>query len=282
VVFVAIEPKLKADEGRLEDVLGRLATEDPSFQVRTDPETGQRIICGMGELHLEVIVTRILDDYKVPVHVGKPQVAYRETPSATASAEAAFDKPFAGKQQYAAVTVEVSPAGRGAGFVYEDRWDHPKVNETLRTAIRDSIRDALSGGVLAGYAVTDLRAEVQGGTFDETLTTEMALRAAASTAVRDALRKADCVLMEPVMAIEITAPKETVGDVIGDFNARGGKVIDMALQADAQLVKGTIPLGNTFGYATQLRSLTQGRGTYTMQFLRFEPIDREKGGGKNL
>jgi elongation factor G len=282
VVFVAIEPKLKADEGRLEDVLGRLATEDPSFLVRTDPETGQRIICGMGELHLEVIVTRILEDYKVPVHVGKPQVAYRETPSATAVAEAAFDKPFAGRQQYAAVTVEVSPAGRGAGFVYEDRWVHPKVTETLRTAIHESIRDALSGGVLAGYPVTDLRAEVQGGTFDEALTTEMALRAAASTAVRDALRKAGCVLMEPVMAIEITAPKETVGDVIGDFNARGGKVIDMALQADAQLVKGTIPLGNTFGYATQLRSLTQGRGTYTMQFLRYEPIDREKGGGKFL
>jgi len=282
VVFVAIEPKLKADEGRLEDVLGRLATEDPSFLVRTDPETGQRIICGMGELHLEVIVTRILDDYKVPVHVGKPQVAYRETPSATASAEAAFDKPFAGRQQYAAVTVGVGPAGRGAGFVYEDRWVNPKVNEALRTAIRESIRDALSGGVLAGYPVTDLRAEVRGGTFDEALTTEMALRAAASTAVRDALRKADCVLMEPVMAIEITAPKDTVGDVIGDFNARGGKVIDMALQADVQLVKGTIPLGNTFGYMTQLRSLTQGRGTYTMQFLRFEPIDREKGGGKNL
>jgi elongation factor G len=272
VVFTAIEPKMKGDEQRLEDVLQRIATEDPSFQARTDPETGQRIICGMGELHLEVIVTRILEDFKIQVSVGKPQVAYRETVTTTARAEAVFDKVFGGKPQFAVMNIEVGPSQRGAGFVYEDRWDDPKVPEPMRKAIHESVRDALQGGVLAGYPVTDVKAVVLDGRYDEATSTDMAVRAVASTALRDALRKAHCVLMEPVMAIEIITLKDTVGDVIGDFNSRKGKVLDMELRADYQVIKGVIPLRETFGYATQLRSLTQGRGTYTMQFLRFEPV----------
>jgi elongation factor G len=271
VVFTAIEPRLKADEGRLDEVLGRIAAEDPSFQSRTDPETGQKIICGMGELHLEVIVTRIRDDYKVPVHVGKPQVAFRETVTTAVRSEAVFDKLFGGRQQYARVAVEVSPAGMGEGFVYEDLWENAKISEAMRKAMRDSIADALGGGVLAGYPVTDVKVTVKGGDFDENSSTEMALKAAATGALRDALREAKCVYMEPVMSMEIVAPADTVGDVIGDLSSRKGKVTDMELRAGYQVIRGTIPLRMTFGYATQLRSLTQGRGTYTMQFLRFEP-----------
>ncbi len=279
VVFTAIEPKMKGDEQRLEDILNRIATEDPSFQARTDPETGQRIICGMGELHLEVIVTRILEDYKIQVTVGKPQVAYRETVTTTARADAVFDKVFGGKAQFATMSVEVSPSERGAGFVYENLWEDPKLPEALTTAIYESIRDALQGGVLAGYPVTDVKAVVLEGQYDEATSTEMAIRAVATSALRDALRKARCVLMEPVMAIEIVTLKDTVGDVIGDFNSRKGKVLDMELRADYQVINGVIPLRETFGYATQLRSLTQGRGTYTMQFLRFEPAGEPEGSG---
>ncbi|MFH1437514.1 MAG: elongation factor G, partial [Pseudomonadota bacterium] len=273
VVFRAIEPKMKADENRLEEILERIVGEDPSFQSRTDPETGQRIICGMGELHLEVIVTRIQDDYRIPVIVGKPQVAFRETVTATAKAEGTFDKVIAGKQQCASVSVKVGPADRGAGFVYDDEWEDPGIPENVRTAMMESIRDGMSGGVLAGYQCTDVHVTVLGGSYDERISTEMAVRAASVTALRDALRKASCVLMEPVMSIEIVTLKDTVGDVIGDFNSRKGKVIEMELRSEFQVITGMIPLRETFGYATQLRSLTQGRATYHMQFLHFEPME---------
>lgn len=275
VVFVAIEPKMRGDEQRLVEVLGRLATEDPSFQSKTDSETGQRIICGMGELHLEVLVTRIREDYRIPVIVGKPQVAYRETVTTTGRAEAVFDKIFGGKQQFAAMTVEVRPAGRGVGFVFKNKWEDPRVPESIREAIRSSIRDGLMGGALAGYPVTDVKVVVLEGEYDENSSTEMAVSAVGTTALKDALRNGRCVLMEPVMSIEIITLKDTVGDVIGDFNSRRGKIVDVELRADYQVIKGMIPLRETFGYATQLRSLTQGRATYNMQFLRFEPMERK-------
>jgi len=271
VVFRAIEPKFKADESRLDEVLNRIAGEDPSFTFKIDEETGQRIICGMGELHLEVVVTRIMEDYKVEVHVGKPQVAYRETVTKTAISEDVFDRLFGGKQQYAKVKVEVSPAGRGEGVIFENLWNEPRLTPLMREALKESILESISSGVLAGYPVTDVKIKVIDGEFDESRTTDVALKVAGTGALRKALNDAGCILMEPVMSMEIIVPMESVGDVIGDFNARNGKIVNMETKGGTQIIQGTVPLRMAFGYANELRSLTQGRGVYTMQFLRFEP-----------
>lgn len=273
VVFVAIEAKSKADEQRMEEVLRRLADEDPSFQFKTDEETGQKIICGMGELHLEVIATRIKEEYKVPINVGKPQVAFRETIRRTVTVESTYDRLIGGNVQYAKVVMKAAPASRGEGIIFINQWNNSEVPENIFKAIEESARESLSAGVLAGYPVTDVIITLVDGNYTEHDSTEMAFRAASVSAVKDGLRKAEPILMEPVMFIEIYTPPDSLGDVIGDFNSRKGKVEALDEKGEYQVIRGRIPLRQTFGYTTALRSLTQGRATYDMHFYRFEPIE---------
>jgi len=274
VVFMAVEPRTKADEQRLTEALGRLELEDPSFRVKVDPD--QTILGGMGELHLEVLVERLRSDYKVEVRVGKPQVAYRETVTERCEGEATFERPVAGRMQFARVRLAIEPRPAAAGpFGFENRAEESEVPEEYAAPVEEGVREALGSGSLAGYPVTRVGVVLEGGSHSDSDSTPLAFRIAASLAAREALRRGAPVLMEPVMDMEIVTPEEFVGDVIGDFNARRGKVNVMERRMDFQRVKGTIPLRETFGYATDLRSLTQGRASYTMQILGFEPLPAE-------
>jgi elongation factor G len=273
VVFVAVEPRTKADETRLNESLDKLMLEDPSFLVHEDEDTGQTIISGMGELHLEVLVERLRSDYKVEVRVGRPQVAYRETITSTCSGKASFEKPVGGKVQYASVELELWPLEAGGGHSrFENRTAGDVIPEPLADAAREGVLEAMGSGSLAGYPVTRVGAALVGGEVREPDSTELAFRVAGAMAFREAFGRGEPVLMEPVMSMEIVTPEEFVGDVINDFNARRAKVQEIEHRTEVQAVQGVIPLRETFGYATDLRSLTQGRASYTMQFLRFEPL----------
>jgi elongation factor G len=273
VVFVAVEPKTRADEPRLADALAKLVLEDPSFRVRVDEDTGQTILSGMGELHLEVLVERLRADYRVEVRVGRPQVAYRETITAPCRGEATFDKPVGGKAQFARVALELAPLAADEGHVaFRSEAPETEVPGALVASVEEGVHEALASGWLAGYPVTRVGVTLLGGSFRDSDSTPLAFRVAATMAFRDAFGRGEPVLMEPVMSMEIVTPEESVGDVINDFNGRRGKVLEIARRSGFQVIDGTIPLRDAFGYATDLRSLTQGRASYTMQFLRFEPL----------
>jgi elongation factor G len=274
VVSIAIEPRTKADQEKLAQSLQKLALEDPSFKVKTDDETAQTIISGMGELHLEIIVDRLTREFRVNANVGRPMVAYKETVTSTASAECRYERQIGGRGQFGHVVLRVEPAGKGKGVVFASEAATDSVPREFLPAVEEGIREASDNGVLAGYPVMDVAVTLTGGSHHEVDSTEMAYKIAAITAFKDASEKADPALLEPIMSIEILVPDEYAGSVIRDFNARRGKIDCTASRTGIQVIKGAIPLAESFGYATAVRSQSQGRATYTMEFSHYASLPR--------
>jgi elongation factor G len=272
VIGVAIEPKTKADEGKLKEVLERIAKEDPSFRVSINEDTGQTIISGMGELHLEIIVDRLIRDFKVSANVGKPQVAYKETLTAPASAEGRFVTQGGGKEQYGHVELEIEPLARGTGVQFENAVTRDQIPAEFIIAVEKGVRDSLDSGPLIGYPVTDVRVRLVGGSYDDENSTEMAFGVAATMACRKAAQEAAPVLLEPVMALVVITPEEYLGEVINDLNRKRAHVVGVEAERGNQVVQVRAPLAEMFGYSTDLRSATQGRATFTMQFSEFAEV----------
>ncbi len=273
VIRIAIEPKTKVAQDKLAGALGRLAVEDPSFQTNVDGETGQTLIAGMGELHLEVIVERLLKEFKVEANVGKPQVAYRETVTGRGRGEGKFVRQSAtGKGQYGHCWLNVEPGGSGSGFHFASNVKAGVIPTEYVPAIEAGARSAYDSGVLAGYPMVDVSVEVDDGDYNDADSSEMAFKVAGSMAYRAACESAGMRLLEPFMDVEIVVPEEYLGDVIGDVNSRGGEVNNMQARGPVQVVEAELPLARLFGYATDLRSASQGRGTYTMQFSKYAPV----------
>ncbi len=272
VISIAIEPKTKADQEKLSISLQKLATEDPSFRVTTDKESGQTIISGMGELHLEIIVDRLLREFKVDASVGKPQVAYRETVRKAAEYEYKHVRQTGGRGQYGHVVLRVEPLGRGKGFEFVDAIKGGVVPREYIPAVEKGVREAMERGILAGYPLVDVRVTLLDGSFHEVDSSEIAFKIAASIAFQEACKRADPVLLEPIMMVEVVVPEEFSGAVFGDLNGRRGKIQGMEMRGSVQVIRATVPLAEMFGYATDLRSMSQGRATYTMQFSHYEPV----------
>jgi elongation factor G len=272
VIAVAIEPKTKADEEKLGLSLQRLALEDPTFKVKVDEETSQTLISGMGELHLEIIVDRLLREFKVEANVGKPEVAYRETIRRRAEAQGRFVRQTGGRGQYGDVYLEVEPSQPGQGFVFENNIVGGKIPREFVPAVEKGIKEAMTSGVLAGYPMVDVTVSLTDGSYHEVDSSEMAFKIAGSIGFKEACRKARPVLLEPIMEVEAVAPEEYMGAVVGDLNSRRGRIVSMEARAGTQVIRAHVPLGHMFGYATDLRSMTQGRATYTMQFWRYEEV----------
>lgn len=272
VISVAIEPKTRADQDKLALALQRLAEEDPTFQVRIDPESGQTIISGMGELHLEVLVDRMQREFRVAANIGRPQVAYKETITRPVRVEGRFVRQTGGRGQYGHVWLEIEPLPRGEGFVFEDRIVGGVVPKDFIPAVEAGIREAMLSGGVAGYPIVDIKAVLVDGSYHEVDSSEMAFKIAASMALKEAVRRGNPVILEPIMRVEVVVPEEFTGDVIGDLNARRGRVEGMEVRAGAQVIRAMVPLATMFGYATDLRSMTQGRGTYTMEFDHYAPV----------
>jgi len=275
VISVAIEPKTKADQDKLGVSLSKLADEDPTFRIRTDEETGQTIISGMGELHLEILVDRLLREFKVEAQVGRPQVAYRESIRRTQQVNHKFSKQTGGKGQYAHVILKLEPSEGGKGFEFLNEIKGGSIPSEYIPAVERGIVDAMEGGILAGYPVVDIRCTLVDGSYHDVDSSEMAFRICASMAFKEAARKANPALLEPLMDVEVVVPGEYVGDVIGDLNSRRGRIAGTVLRADAQVVAASVPLSNMFGYATALRSATQGRAIYSMQFARYQEVPKK-------
>jgi elongation factor G len=272
VIHIAIEPKTKADQERLGVSLQRLATEDPSFRVSTDKETGQTIIAGMGELHLEIIVDRLLREFKVDASVGKPQVAYKETIRKSVEREYKHVRQSGGRGQYGDVVLRLEPQAAGAGFEFVDAVKGGTVPREYIPAVEKGVRDALDGGILAGYPIVDVKVTLLDGSYHEVDSSELAFRIAASMCFKEAANRASPVLLEPIMSVEVVVPEEFLGSVVGDINSRRGRILGMEPRGGAQVVSAQVPLKEMFGYATELRSMTQGRATYTMQPSHYEPV----------
>ncbi len=272
VISVAIEPKTKADQDKLGAALQRLSEEDPTFRVWTDEETGQNIIAGMGELHLEIIVDRLMREFKVDANVGKPQVAYREAIRKPAHGTGRFIRQTGGKGQYGHVEIDVEPLGRGGGFEFVDRITQGRIPREFVPAVERGVRNALTTGVLAGYPVVDVRVTLVDGSYHPVDSSEQAFEIAGSLAIKDALRRAAPYLLEPIMKVDVVMPQEYLGDVMGDLTSRRGHILGMEGKGTSQSVKAFVPLAEMFGYATDLRSLTSGRATYTMQFDHYEEL----------
>ena len=272
VIQVAIEPKTKADQDKMGTALQKLAEEDPTFRAETDRETGQTLISGMGELHLEIIVDRLKREFKVEANVGAPQVSYRETFTKTVEAEGKFVRQSGGKGQYGHVWVEFSPLEEGSGFEFEDAIVGGAVPREFIPAVADGLESSMESGVLAGYPLIDVKAKLYDGSYHDVDSSETAFKVAASLALRNAAKKAGAVILEPIMAVEITAPEEYLGDLMGHVSSRRGTIEGQAKQGNANIVSGMIPLSEMFGYATTLRSATQGRGTFVMQFDHYDAV----------
>ncbi len=273
VIFVAIEPKTKADEEKLGNALQRLSEEDPTFRVHTDEETGQTIIAGMGELHLEIIVDRLVREFNVDANVGKPQVAYRETVrNRVEKVEGRFVRQSGGRGQYGHVVIEMEPNVPGAGYEFESRIVGGTIPREYIPSVDDGIQEAMSTGVLAGYPVVDIKVALTDGSYHEVDSSDMAFKIAGSLAFKNAAQKAKPVLLEPMMAVEVVTPAEYMGDVMGDLNSRRGHIDGMEPRGNAQVITATVPLSTMFGYATDVRSTTQGRATYTMQFKHYAEV----------
>jgi elongation factor G len=272
VISIAIEPKSKADQEKLSLSLQKLAIEDPSFQLRVDEETNQTIIAGMGELHLEIIVDRLLREFKVEANVGKPQVAYRETITKKVEQEGKYIKQTGGRGQYGHVWITLEPLGRGGGFVFENNVVGGAIPREFIPAVEKGIKEAMNSGVQAGYPAVDMKVCLFDGSYHDVDSSEIAFKIAASMAFKDACRKAGPIILEPIMKCEVAVPENYMGDVIGDLNSRRGKIMQMTPQTSFQLIDAEVPLAEMFGYATQVRSLSQGRATYTMEFSHYEPV----------
>ncbi|MBW1635793.1 MAG: elongation factor G [Deltaproteobacteria bacterium] len=272
VIGVAIEPKSKAEEKKLTETLNKIALEDPSFTISRNEDTGQTIISGMGELHLEIIVDRLLNEFKVSAKVGTPQVAYKETIGRVCKGEGKFDQLTGAKGQYGHVVIEVAPAKRGSGFTFNNSVDENQVPGQFLSAIEKGISDSLDSGPLIGYPLTDLTVSLIGGSYHDEESTEMAFGISAAMAIRRASSEANPKLLEPVMSLEVVTPEEYVGDVISDLNSKRGKIIGVEAEGDLQIMKARVPLAEMFGYSTSLRSSTQGRATFTMQFFEYDAV----------
>ena len=272
VIELAVEPKTKADQDKMAIALQRLAEEDPTFRVSTDEESGQTRIAGMGELHLEVIVDRMLREFKVQANVGRPQVSYRETIRKAVKGEGRFVRQTGGKGQYGHAVITVEPQGRGGGYEFVSKIVGGSVPREYWKAIEEGIRDALAGGMVAGFPMVDLKATLIDGSFHEVDSSEMAFKIAGSMAVKDAVHKADPAILEPVMKVEVVSPEEFMGDVIGNLNARRGTIDGIDERASSRVIRSHVPLAEMFGYATELRSMTQGRATYSMEFSKYVEV----------
>jgi elongation factor G len=272
VISIAIEPKTHADQEKLDDVLAKFMIEDPTLKVSKDEETGQIILSGMGELHLEIIISRMVKEFKTSVNVGKPQVVYREIITAPATGQAVFEQEIQGKSHYANVTVELNPLGRGQGVTFKSLVPEEKIAPQYIQNIETGIRGSLDGGFLKGYPIVDVEIVLVDGFSEEGKTSELAFGVCASMAVKEALKNAKMALLEPIMDVEVFVPDANMGDAIADLNARGGRVGSITSKSDIQIVKAVVPLSRMFGYSTALRSATQGRGTFTMQFKSFDTV----------
>jgi elongation factor G len=279
VISVAIEPKTKADQDKLGQGLTRLAEEDPTFRVRTDDETGQTLIAGMGELHLEIIVDRLMREFSVDANVGRPQVAYRETVGkAVEKVQGRFVRQTGGRGQYGHAVINMEPAEPGEGYEFLDRIVGGKIPKEYIPSVDLGIQEAMEAGVLAGYPVVDIRVELVDGSYHDVDSSEMAFKIAGSMAFKEAMQRAKPKLLEPMMAVEVVTPEDYLGDVMGDLNSRRGRVEGLEPRGNAQAVRARVPLATMFGYATDLRSMTQGRATFTMQFDRYEEAPQSVAG----
>jgi elongation factor G len=276
VISVAIEPRTEADRNKMNEALRRLAEEDPTFQVRTDEQTGQLIVRGMGELHLEVLVDRMLREFRVMANVGKPQVTYRETITRSVESEGEFVRQVGARNLYGRVVLRLEPLSAGSGFVFANETKESRFPQEFVPAVEDGLRESLDSGVLAGYTLVDLRVTLLDGEFDEEESSEMAFKAAAAMALRKGAERAAPVLLEPMMKVEAVSPDEFSGALIGDLSARGGHIEGMEARGiGMQGVRAMVPLAEMFGYATDLRSMTQGRGTFTMEFDHYDVVSPE-------
>ena len=279
VISVAVEPKTKADQEKMGIALSRLSEEDPTFRVKGDEETGQTIISGMGELHLEVLVDRMKREFKVEAQVGQPQVAYRETINAEATGEGKFIRQTGGRGQYGHAVIDISP------MTDEDKTENPDeiflfenaivggiIPKEFIAPVEKGIKEAMNKGVVAGYPLINIKAKLYDGSFHDVDSSEMAFQVAGSMALQDAAKKAKPVLLEPMMSVEVTTPEEFLGDVMGDLNSKRGRIEETTEQGNAKVIKAQVPLANMFGYATQLRSMTQGRAAYSMEFSQYEEV----------
>jgi elongation factor G len=272
VIAVAIEPKTRADEEKLGVALSRLALEDPTFRVTTEEETSQTLIHGMGELHLEIIVDRLLREFRVEANVGKPQVAYRETIRRKGEAQGKFVRQTGGRGQYGDVYIEVEPNEAGGGFVFENKIIGGAVPREYVPAVEKGIKEAMETGIMAGYPMVDIKVYLTDGSYHDVDSSEMAFKIAGSMGFKDACRKAKPALLEPVMDVEVVTPEEYMGAIVGDLNSRRGRIVSMEARGTSQVIRANVPLATMFGYATEMRSMTQGRATYTMQFARYEEV----------
>ena len=277
VISVAIEPKTKADQDKLGIALAKLSEEDPTFRVHSDPETNQTIISGMGELHLEIIVERMRREFKVDANVGRPQVAYRETVRKRVEyVEGKFIRQTGGRGQYGHVVIHMEPGEPGTGFVFEDNIVGGTIPKEYISPVEQGVKEALENGVLAGYPMVDVKVELVDGSFHDVDSSEMAFKIAGSMAVKEAARKAHPILLEPIMDVEVVTPSDYMGDVIGDLSARRGKIGGMTQRADAHIVAASVPLSEMFGYSTTLRSMSQGRAIYSMEFSHYQEVPKAK------
>ncbi|MEL7662331.1 elongation factor G [Acetobacterium wieringae] len=274
VIHVAIEPKTKAGQEKMSTALAKLAEEDPTFRTRTDEETGQTIISGMGELHLDIIVDRMLREFKVEANVGAPQVAYKESITKAVDAEGKFARQSGGRGQYGHCLIRMEPVEPGTGYIFENKTVGGSIPKEFINPINQGIEEAMRNGVLAGYPVLDLKVIVYDGSYHDVDSSEMAFKVAGSMAFKNGMRKADPVILEPIFKLEVVIPEEYMGDVMGDISSRRGRVEGMEMRGGAQIIKGMVPLSEMFGYATSLRSKTQGRGVYTMQFSHYEAVPK--------
>jgi elongation factor G len=272
VIQLAVEPKTKADQEKMGMAIQKLAQEDPTFRVNTDPETGQTILSGMGELHLEIIVDRMMREFGVGANVGKPQVAYRETIRKHAEAEGRHIKQTGGHGQYGHVKIRVEPLPSGSGFVFENEVTGGRVPKEYINPTEVGIKEALEGGILAGYPMSDIKVTLYDGSYHDVDSSEMAFKIAGSMAIKEAAKRAKPVLLEPIMAVEVVVPEDYMGDVIGDLYSRRGRIEATELRGTTRIIKSMVPLSAMFGYATELRSRTQGRGSFTMHFGKYEEV----------
>ena len=273
VIDVAVEPKTKADQDKLTQALQRLAEEDPTFRVRTNEETGQTIIAGMGELHLEIIVDRLMREFKVDANIGRPQVAYRETiRRKVENVRGRFVRQSGGRGQFGDVVITLEPNEQGGGYEFTNKIVGGKIPREYISSVDAGIQEATEAGVLAGFPVVDVKVELTDGSYHDVDSSEMAFKVAGSMAFKEAARKAGPALLEPVMAVEVVTPEDYMGDVIGNINSRRGQIEGMEPRGNAQVIRARVPLAEMFGYATDLRTMSQGRATYTMQFLHYAEV----------
>jgi len=272
VIDVAVEPKTKADQDKLAQALQRLAEEDPTFRVRTNEETGQTIIAGMGELHLEIIVDRLMREFKVDANVGRPQVAYRETiRNPVQNVRGKFVRQSGGRGQYGDAVINMEP-NTGNGYEFENKIVGGSIPREYISSVDSGIQEAMESGVLAGFPVVDIKVQLVDGSYHDVDSSEMAFKVAGSMAFKEAARRAKPVLLEPIMAVEVVTPEDYMGDVIGNINSRRGQIEGMEPRGNAQVIRARVPLAEMFGYATDVRTMSQGRATYTMQFLQYSEV----------